>query len=139
MWPGAGTARGKVGRSNSHASSVRTLDAMAAQENLSQPPRKVKFRVLIIGRANAGKTSILQRVCDTTESPEIFSIDSSGDRRQVRPVPSGTFYLSPSSQIQLEGSMEVRQPYPYWRWLILTILLAAWHAQHRGRNYLHKA
>ena len=32
----------------------------------------VRFRVLIIGRANAGKTSILQRVCDTTESPVIY-------------------------------------------------------------------
>ncbi|KAF5348498.1 hypothetical protein D9756_009633 [Leucocoprinus leucothites] len=31
-----------------------------------------KFRVLIIGRANAGKTSILQRVCDTMESPVIY-------------------------------------------------------------------
>ncbi|KAH9015552.1 hypothetical protein EDB84DRAFT_1277245, partial [Lactarius hengduanensis] len=29
------------------------------------------FRVLIIGRANAGKTSILQRICETTESPVI--------------------------------------------------------------------
>ncbi|KAH9047805.1 hypothetical protein EDB84DRAFT_1460331 [Lactarius hengduanensis] len=39
------------------------------------PPRrvpKIKFRVLIIGRANAGKTSILQRVCDTTDSPIIY-------------------------------------------------------------------
>ena len=33
---------------------------------------KIQFRVLIIGRANAGKTSILQRVCETTESPVIF-------------------------------------------------------------------
>jgi len=33
---------------------------------------KINFRVLIIGRANAGKTSILQRVCDTTESPTIY-------------------------------------------------------------------
>ncbi|KAI9446898.1 hypothetical protein BJY52DRAFT_1127835 [Lactarius psammicola] len=32
----------------------------------------IQFRVLIIGRANAGKTSILQRVCDTTESPIIY-------------------------------------------------------------------
>ncbi|KAH8977051.1 GTP-binding protein [Lactarius hatsudake] len=32
---------------------------------------EIKFRVLIIGRANAGKTSILQRVCETTESPVI--------------------------------------------------------------------
>ena len=33
---------------------------------------KIKFRVLIIGRANAGKTSILQKVCDTTDSPVIY-------------------------------------------------------------------
>ncbi|KAI9456010.1 GTP-binding protein [Lactarius psammicola] len=33
---------------------------------------KIQFRVLIIGRANAGKTSILQRVCDTTDSPIIY-------------------------------------------------------------------
>ncbi|KAH8995784.1 hypothetical protein EDB86DRAFT_2804379 [Lactarius hatsudake] len=32
----------------------------------------VRFRVLIIGRANAGKTTILQRVCDTTGSPIIY-------------------------------------------------------------------
>ena len=38
-----------------------------------QPPSpKIKFRVLIIGRANAGKTSILQRVCDTTDSPVVY-------------------------------------------------------------------
>ena len=32
----------------------------------------IRFRVLVIGRANAGKTSILQRVCETTESPTIY-------------------------------------------------------------------
>ena len=32
-----------------------------------------RFRVLIIGRANAGKTTILQRVCHTTEQPKIFN------------------------------------------------------------------
>ena len=35
----------------------------------------MRFRVLIIGRANAGKTTILQRVCNTTEQPKIFSQD----------------------------------------------------------------
>ena len=38
----------------------------------------LQFRVLIIGRANAGTTSILQRVCDTTESPEIYKSGPSG-------------------------------------------------------------
>ncbi|KIM30902.1 hypothetical protein M408DRAFT_321887 [Serendipita vermifera MAFF 305830] len=33
-----------------------------------------KFRILIIGRANAGKTTILKRVCDTTEEPEVYDI-----------------------------------------------------------------
>ncbi|KAH9166176.1 hypothetical protein EDB89DRAFT_1857670 [Lactarius sanguifluus] len=43
--------------------------------NTQQPRRRipeVQFRVLIIGRANAGKTSILQRICETTESPVIY-------------------------------------------------------------------
>ena len=35
--------------------------------------RTSHFRVLIIGRANAGKTTILQRVCNTTECPKIFN------------------------------------------------------------------
>jgi len=30
------------------------------------------FRVLILGRANAGKTTILQKVCNTSEQPVIF-------------------------------------------------------------------
>ncbi|KAG6331695.1 hypothetical protein ID866_7394, partial [Astraeus odoratus] len=35
-----------------------------------------RFRILIVGRANAGKTTVLQRVCNTTEQPRIF--DASG-------------------------------------------------------------
>ena len=30
------------------------------------------FRVLVIGRANAGKTTLLKRVCNTTEEPCIY-------------------------------------------------------------------
>ncbi|KAG1810336.1 GTP-binding protein [Suillus plorans] len=33
-----------------------------------------RFRILVIGRANAGKTTILQRVCNTWDSPEIYNI-----------------------------------------------------------------
>ena len=43
---------------------------------------KIKFRVLIIGRANAGKTSILQRVCDTTDSPVIYCRTGDGKKKE---------------------------------------------------------
>jgi hypothetical protein len=52
------------------------------EQNLSRNPN-VQFRVLIIGRANSGKTSILQRVCDTTESPEIYRPGPEGIRERV--------------------------------------------------------
>ncbi|KAJ8584242.1 hypothetical protein M405DRAFT_866391 [Rhizopogon salebrosus TDB-379] len=31
-----------------------------------------RFRILVVGRANAGKTTLLQKVCNTTEKPTIF-------------------------------------------------------------------
>ena len=66
---------------------------MDTQQILPKVP-KVQFRVLIIGRANAGKTTILKRVCDTTESPEIYGVDSSGTRdRVVRSGSSGASNL----------------------------------------------
>src|SRR6202522_1909844 len=34
-----------------------------------------QFRILVTGRANAGKTTILQRLCNTTADPMIFSPD----------------------------------------------------------------
>ncbi|KAG5652123.1 hypothetical protein H0H81_006199, partial [Sphagnurus paluster] len=37
-----------------------------------------RFRILVIGRANAGKTTILKKVCNTTEDPEIF--DAKGNK-----------------------------------------------------------
>ncbi|KAG1785537.1 GTP-binding protein [Suillus plorans] len=32
-----------------------------------------RFRILVIGRANAGKTTILQRVCKTRDNPETYN------------------------------------------------------------------
>ncbi|KAG2117003.1 uncharacterized protein F5147DRAFT_811024 [Suillus discolor] len=37
-----------------------------------------RFRVLIMGRANTGKTTILQKVCNTTDQPEIY--DTQGNK-----------------------------------------------------------
>ncbi|KAJ7194950.1 hypothetical protein GGX14DRAFT_677730 [Mycena pura] len=33
------------------------------------------FRILIIGRANAGKTTILKRVCSSVKAPEIYDVN----------------------------------------------------------------
>ncbi|KAF9461846.1 hypothetical protein BDZ94DRAFT_1262769 [Collybia nuda] len=38
-----------------------------------------RFRVLIIGGANAGKTTILRKICNTTDNPEIFD----GEGRKI--------------------------------------------------------
>ncbi|KAI6115748.1 hypothetical protein EV401DRAFT_2198061 [Pisolithus croceorrhizus] len=46
------------------------LDPAKAQEHVDRIRR---FRILVMGRANAGKTTILQRVCNTTDQPEIFN------------------------------------------------------------------
>ncbi|KAG2108964.1 uncharacterized protein F5147DRAFT_635517 [Suillus discolor] len=51
--------------------------------------RVKRFRILIIGRANAGKTTILQRVCNTRENPEIY--DSAGEK--VRNMISVYYYF----------------------------------------------
>ncbi|KIK14893.1 hypothetical protein PISMIDRAFT_116271 [Pisolithus microcarpus 441] len=46
------------------------MDPAKAKEHIDRIRR---FRILVMGRANAGKTTILQRVCNTTEKPEIFN------------------------------------------------------------------
>ena len=55
-------------------------------DNEQPRPRipNIQFRVLIIGRANAGKTSILQRICETTESPIVQKHTKSGEFIDVR-------------------------------------------------------
>ncbi|KAI6140858.1 hypothetical protein BKA82DRAFT_4207389 [Pisolithus tinctorius] len=46
------------------------LDPAKAREHIDRIKR---FRILVMGRANAGKTTILKRVCNTTDEPEIFN------------------------------------------------------------------
>ncbi|KAH9013359.1 hypothetical protein EDB85DRAFT_970102 [Lactarius pseudohatsudake] len=68
---------------------TNTIAPMNSQQPLRRMP-EVQFRVLIIGRANAGKTSILKRICETTESPIIYrkgekvTLDPSMDRGEHR-------------------------------------------------------
>ena len=79
---------------------------MSTEQTHRQLPN-IQFRVLIIGRANAGKTSILQRVCDTTESPAIYRRGKLGRREKVR-GPSFVLesYLT-TDQVKLDPSMNV--------------------------------
>jgi len=62
---------------------LQAFRTMPPQQNRFQVPN-VQFRVLIIGRANAGKTTILQRVCNTTEGPKVYRRDPQGQRSEVR-------------------------------------------------------
>jgi GTPase SAR1 family protein len=90
---------------------LQHIGTMDAQQSLPKVPDSVKFRVLIIGRANAGKTSILQRVCDTTESPEIYGLGPQGQRERVRFSFLAAPLISSSSQVELEASQQVGQAY----------------------------
>ena len=48
------------------------------------------FHILIIGRANAGKTTLLQRVCNTTEDPVYTKVGSPSLDTPTLIVPSPT-------------------------------------------------
>ena len=49
---------------------TRPIDVNAEALDLRQ--KYTHFRVLVIGRANAGKTTLLKRVCNTTDDPHIY-------------------------------------------------------------------
>ncbi|KAI6144560.1 hypothetical protein BKA82DRAFT_4172900 [Pisolithus tinctorius] len=51
------------------------MDPQMAKEYMKNIER---FRVLVIGRGNAGKTTILRRVCNTVDEPDIF--DGKGNK-----------------------------------------------------------
>ncbi|KDQ10120.1 hypothetical protein BOTBODRAFT_116347 [Botryobasidium botryosum FD-172 SS1] len=55
---------------------------------MAETKRPTRFRVLIIGKANAGKTTILRAICGTDDEPEVY--DGKGRR-------SSSAILSPSS------------------------------------------
>src|SRR6266404_5547128 len=99
----------------------------------TRPIPKIEFRVLIIGRANAGKTTVLQRLCNTTESPTIYRRGQSGLRKEVRHGSLAELPISSNaSQIKLEPTMLVSDK----RNCLLSPLnpKSAWRARHRPRT-----
>ncbi|KAG9313183.1 GTP-binding protein [Chiua virens] len=47
-----------------------------------------RFRILIIGRANAGKTTILKQICNSTEDPEVY--DGNGKKVDLAQIEGTT-------------------------------------------------
>ena len=47
-----------------------------------------RFRIVVIGRANAGKTTILKQICNSTENPEIYDDQGSKVRSYFRALDS---------------------------------------------------
>ena len=110
----------------------KTVSPMDTKQPRRQRP-EVPFRVLIIGRANAGKTSILQRVCETTESPMIYR---RREGSEVERVCGSIICLEPdftADQVTLDPTVEVSDNTGASLWLPLNMVLAG-RAQHRRRT-----
>src|SRR6266404_836317 len=105
---------------------------MDTKQSRRIPRIQIQFRVLIIGRANAGKTTILQRVCDTTESPTIYR-QNSGGREEVRHGSLSELPISSyTTQIKIEPSMLVSDERDYQMSPLNP--KSAWRARHRPRT-----
>jgi septin family protein len=60
--------------SSSNPQDPPILDANAAEERRAKLKREARrFRILVIGKANAGKTTILKKICNTTDDAEIYN------------------------------------------------------------------
>ncbi|KAF8808200.1 GTP-binding protein [Phlegmacium glaucopus] len=66
--------------SQSESTSTALPHDHRSEEIREKAPR---FRVLVIGRSNAGKTTILQRVCNTTKQPEIFNTEGKKIKKSI--------------------------------------------------------
>ena len=112
------------GRMGSNQTETRSLPKAIAPRGTSRIPN-LRFRVLVMGRANAGKTSILQRVCDTTESPIIY-------RRGEEVRSTNVVYKSDlaAHQVKLNPSMDVSDTTSIPRHLALNAVSAR-RAHHR--------
>ncbi|KAF8152438.1 hypothetical protein B0H34DRAFT_664019 [Crassisporium funariophilum] len=77
-----------------------TVPVLATDRNLLDI--YTRFRILVIGRANAGKTTLLNRVCNTTEEPSIYDEDKN--------LVSRPLILEPTSE---RGIHDVRRAFVF--------------------------
>ncbi|KAG6906528.1 hypothetical protein DXG01_013461 [Tephrocybe rancida] len=59
-----------------------------------------RFRILVIGRANAGKTTLLKRVCNTTEEPCIYD-------------DQGKNLLKETATVIIRGIHDINRPFSF--------------------------
>ncbi|KAF7970945.1 hypothetical protein HWV62_22519 [Athelia sp. TMB] len=69
------------------ASDIQTSQPLSSKDKYVADRTRLlceRFRILIIGRANAGKTTILQKVCGTTEAP--ITRNAKGKKRGLHDI-----------------------------------------------------
>jgi septin family protein len=63
-----------ISSSNPQDTPTSGANANAADERRAELTKKAgRFRILVIGKANAGKTTILKKICNTTDDAEIYN------------------------------------------------------------------
>jgi ATPase subunit of ABC transporter with duplicated ATPase domains len=87
---------------NGHPLFQSTNDMADILDSFETRQKYSHFRILVIGRANAGKTTLLKRVCNTTEDPRIYDegknlvrLLSSCQRSTALTVPRQTSWSRP--------------------------------------------
>ncbi|KAG6905724.1 hypothetical protein DXG01_001127 [Tephrocybe rancida] len=94
-----------------------TMSDIAAASKLRD--KYTHFRILVIGRANAGKTTLLKRVCNTTEEPCIYD-DQGKNLRGIHDInrpfsfasnPKFIFHDSPGFEAGDEGQLKAVQEF----------------------------
>ena len=109
-----------------------------AQQMEKLRERFTQFRILVIGRANAGKTTILRKLCDATGEPMIF--DPTGKKvKYMVQVHARYSHLCPWSQIEsstLDPSLEVNGSLLactsitlHWINILNTVARRAWYPE----------
>ena len=79
-------ASGRLIPKEHNAPASRTT--MSAVKAVKLREKYTHFRILVIGRANAGKTTLLKRVCNTDDDPCIYNKKGENQVRGHHPSPS---------------------------------------------------
>ena len=87
-------------------------DMMSDTDPYDLRSKYTRFRILVIGRANAGKTTLLQRVCNTTEDPCIY--DDKKNLVSVHKSKDEFCFLTFSTSLNLP-----QRYFIYYRYLLL--------------------